>query len=498
MDLYPFMSSKSDPWIQHNPTILIMCQSYYSICSYLKQLWDRQHSQVWFTKSIAPCREKITAKFPTEMASVTQLSWKTISTPYPFLMALFSLLKNQWKIPDRRKLRSQASDNMDRWKSRGGKSQRREEGRRSEKRKSQKKEDGGARKGRKVAKTLFFQCFGAPEGRKVGSVKRRVRSHLARWEMTNCRLLWREAIFAVKMYKTHHSRSTFGSWDVEKVHAIARRCGAQHISKSKCTKHLSVGPLLEVEMSKKCTPCWPEAHFEVKMYKTHHCRTTFGRSDVVSRGRREGLCALTKVSKTWEFCDVLWHSKNDGRHRTFEEDLQRCISRGRRSTRDVFIRDVRRSGHWFPERGCTLEHQIFRFANMILRDRCSASYDLASLFRGRRSTLDRWSGTIANFIGTRPSALHPTFQHWRKSRRIASFLMEVSWIDVVKFKHWGRLAELLRFWRCQLRKLRKSRRIVSFSSLQITLLRYTALRYTTLHCATLRYPICYASYTTLH
>ena len=31
----------------------------------------------------------------------------------------------------------------------------------------------------------------------------------------------------------------------------ARRCGAKHISKSKCTKHTMVGPLLEVEMSKK-------------------------------------------------------------------------------------------------------------------------------------------------------------------------------------------------------------------------------------------------------
>ena len=27
---------------------------------------------------------------------------------------------------------------------------------------------------------------------------------------------------------------------------------------------------------------------------------------------------------------------------------------------------------------------------MILRDRCSTSYDLASHFRGTRSTLDRW------------------------------------------------------------------------------------------------------------
>ena len=50
-----------------------------------------------------------------------------------------------------------------------------------------------------------------------------------------------------------------------------------------------------------------------------------------------------------------------------------------------------------------------RFTEMILRDRCSTSYDLASIFRGRRSTLDRWSGNIAKRIGTRLSALHSTF-----------------------------------------------------------------------------------------
>ena len=60
----------------------------------------------------------------------------------------------------------------------------------------------------------------------------------------------------------------------------ARRCGAKHISKSKCTKHTRSGPLLEVVMSKKCTPLWREAHFQVKMYKTPQLRTTFGSWDV--------------------------------------------------------------------------------------------------------------------------------------------------------------------------------------------------------------------------
>ena len=227
------------------------------------------------------------------------------------------------------------------------------------------------------------------------------------------------------------ARSTFRSQNVQstpvsdhfwklRCRKSARRCGAKHISKSKCTKHTSVGPHLEVEMSKKCTPLWREARFEVKMYKTHHVRTTFGGSELVSRGRRKGLCTLSRVSKTWGFCSI---SKNDGRRGAFEEDLQRCIFRGRRSTKDMFMRDVSRSGRWFPERDCILEHQICRFAKMILRDRCSTSYDLASIFRGRRNTLGRWSGKSAKRIGTRLSALHSTFHFWRKSRRIALFLM---------------------------------------------------------------------------
>ena len=105
------------------------------------------------------------------------------------------------------------------------------------------------------------------------------------------------------------ARSTFRSQNVQNTSASehfwklscpksARCCGAKHISKSKCKKHSMVGPLLEVELSKKCTPLWREAHFEVKMLKTLGVRTTFGGSDVVSRGRRKGLWTLSKVSKT--------------------------------------------------------------------------------------------------------------------------------------------------------------------------------------------------------
>ena len=91
---------------------------------------------------------------------------------------------------------------------------------------------------------------------------------------------------------------------------------------------------------------------------------------------------------------------------------------------------------------------------MILRDRCS-TYDLASLFPGRRSTLDRWSGKIANRIGTFLFLKEVSQNYFvfmlstskiEESRRIVLFLMlpsskigEVSHnfriFDVVKFKN---------------------------------------------------------------
>ena len=92
-----------------------------------------------------------------------------------------------------------------------------------------------------------------------------------------CTPLWREAHFEVKNVESTPGPDHF--WKL-RCRKSARRCGATHISKSKCTKHTRFGPLLEVEMSKKRTLLWREAHFEVKMYKTLHVRATFGSSDV--------------------------------------------------------------------------------------------------------------------------------------------------------------------------------------------------------------------------
>ena len=239
----------------------------------------------------------------------------------------------------RRKFRSQTSDNMDRWKAAQGRGRekrkiRREKIRRERVRrkkmqmrekvakhsvfpmicgsggsKSRLAKAAGAEPAGQMRDENFSRRCGAKHILKSKCTKHTMSGPLLEVEMSKkCTPLWREAHFEVKMYKTHQLRTTFGSWDVEKVHAVvarstfpsqnvqntplsdhfwqlrcrksARRCGAKHISKSKCTKHTIVGPLLEVEMSKKCTPLWREAHFQVKIYKTHQLRTTFGSWDV--------------------------------------------------------------------------------------------------------------------------------------------------------------------------------------------------------------------------
>ena len=71
--------------------------------------------------------------------------------------------------------------------------------------------------------------------------------------MKNCKPLWREARFQVKMHKTHHVRTTFGSSDVEKLHgAVARStCASQTVQNAPGLDHFLK---FRVQMSKICTP----------------------------------------------------------------------------------------------------------------------------------------------------------------------------------------------------------------------------------------------------
>jgi len=109
---------------------------------------------------------------------------------------------------------------MDRWK----KSQRKSQ-------KSQKKEDAGARKGRKAAKHYVFPMICSSGGSKSRLTKAA-------------------------------GAEPCGQMRDEKLHA-------KHISKSKVQNTPWSDPFwkLRVEMSEKCTPLWREAHLEVKCTK---------------------------------------------------------------------------------------------------------------------------------------------------------------------------------------------------------------------------------------
>ena len=190
-------------------------------------------------------------------------------------------------------------------KSRDGKGQRREEKKKEDhKRESLRRKKIQVReKVGKLRNTVFFPmiCGSGGSKRKVDSLKRRVRSQLARREMKNCTALWREAHFQVNMYKTHHCRTTFGRWDVEKVQGVVARSTfrSQNVQDTPGSEHF-----WKLRCRKKCTPLWREAHFEVKSVKNWRIRSTFWRSDVVLRGWRAGFCTLPRVSKTWGFCRI--------------------------------------------------------------------------------------------------------------------------------------------------------------------------------------------------
>ena len=153
--------------------------------------------------------------------------------------------------------------------------------RRSEKRKSEEKEDAGAH--RKVA----IHCFSND--------------------------LW------LRGSKSRLTRAAgaepAGQMRDEKLHARVARstCPSQNVQSTPLWDHF-----LEVEMSKKRTLLWPGAHVQVKMYKAHPCRTTFGSWDVekvhviVARSKfpSQKCKKLTVSDHFWTFrCRFAWQGQ---------------------------------------------------------------------------------------------------------------------------------------------------------------------------------------------
>ena len=214
----------------------------------------------------------------------------------------------------------------------------------------------------------------------------------------------------------------------EKLHAVVARstCPGQNAQSTPCSDHF-----------------WKLRCRKVHAVVARSTRTTFGCSDVVSRGKRKGLCTLSKVSKTWVFSSI---SKNDGRCGTFKRIWkdgfrvagavqETCSSEMLGGQGADFLRgrvafwSIKPSvlGRWFCVTGaalCMTWHH-FLVAGAILRD----------VDRKNRTT--HWYEAVSSALNF-------------------PLLKEVSQncfvFALVNFENWGSLAELLRFCCCQVQK----------------------------------------------
>ena len=182
---------------------------------------------------------------------------------------------------------------MDRWKGEQGRVRekrkiRREKSRRERvrRKKMQMREKVG-----KSRNTVFFQWFVAPEGRKVGSLKRQVRSQLPdeRWKIAR-----RCGAKHISKSNVQNTRGADHFWQL-RCRKSARRCGAKHISKWKCTKHTSFGPLLEV--------------WDVEKVHAVVARSTF-RSEHVQNTRGADHFWQLRCRKSWRRCGAKHISKS--------------------------------------------------------------------------------------------------------------------------------------------------------------------------------------------
>ena len=162
----------------------------------------------------------------------------------------------------------------------------------------------------KSRNAAFFQWFVCRVSQKVGSLKRRVRSHVVRGE--------------IKKLHATVARSTFSSQNVR------------------------FGALFEVEMLKNCTPLWREAHFQVKMLKIWGSQTTFWSSDVEQIARRCGEKHIFKskcqVRSTFWSWDV--------------EKLHAAVARSTFPSQNV--KNLRVSDHFLKFRCWTLHAVVAR------------------------------------------------------------------------------------------------------------------------------------------
>ena len=265
---------------------------------------------------------------------------------------------------------------------------RRAEERRSEKRKSQRKEDAGARKGSKVATHCVFPMICGSGGSKSRLAKAAGGEPSGEMRDEKLHAVVAQSKFRSQKCNKLRSETTFGSWDVEKVHVFVAR-----------------------------------GHFKVNMCKTHELRTTNGSWDVekvhvvVARSTfpSQNVKSTTCSDHFWRFrCGLAWQGQGI-LHLAKSEHYVKGFAAFPKTTM---------AGVWHLKR--------------IWKDACRVAGAVQ-----KTCSSEMLGGQGADFLET-GCILH---------YQIFPFLNEDSQncfgFDVVKFKNWGRLAELLRFGCCQ-------------------------------------------------
>ena len=224
------------------------------------------------------------------------------------------------------------------------------------------------------------------------------------------------------MYKTHQVRTTFGSWDDEKVPAVVARSTfpSQNAQSTRGSEHdvekvhaVVAGSTIPIQ-NVKSTTC--SDHF------WRFCMTGAGDSAPCQKwAKREGFVAFPNTMASVGHLKMIW---KDAVH--VAGAIQKTCSsemlggRGADFLRGAAFWSIRSSGflRWFCLTGAALRmtwHRFFVTGAALWTDGAEKSQN--ALVRGRQLCTQ---------------------------------------LSIFK----GSLAELLRFWCCQLEKLRKSRRIV--------------------------------------
>ena len=347
----------------------------------------------------------------------------------------------------------------------------------------------------KSRNTVFFQWFGAPEGRKVGSLKRRVRSQLARWEMKSCTPLWREAHLEVKMLKSTRGSDHF--WKL-RCRKSARRCGAKHISKSKCTKHHQRSrPLLEVRDVGKVHAVVARSTFRSQnVQNTTMSRDRFWKFGCRKSARRSGAKHISKSNM---------YKTHQGSRTAFGS------SGCRKSARRCGAKHISKSK-------CTKHHMFAPLLEVLMSKKCTPlwreGHFEANMFDNTRGSDHFWrfrccfASTTLHYRTLHYNTLHYTTQHYNYNYTttlhyapLHSTTLHYITLHYTTFQYTS-----LHYTTLHSTTLQLQLQLHNYTPLQYTPLHYTKLHYTTLHYTTLHYtPLHYTTlpcatlhYITLH